>query len=125
MAYFDPEEIRDKLLQKLVKPEDVEESTDYIDDIAMRFGVDPGRIASPAPYQVRTLAMCYTLMITAQNETRMNSDGGEDGADAYEMKRRIYAKRVAELEAQVTAQTLLGGGSAGKKIPVSIPMKRC
>lgn len=125
MPYFDPEEIRDKLLQKLVKPEDIEESTDYIDDIAIRLGVDPRRIPSPAPYQIRTLAMCYSLMTTAQNETRMNSDGGEDGADSYELKRRVYAKRVAELEAQVTVQTLLGGGSAGKNFPISIPLRRC
>jgi hypothetical protein len=125
MAYFELADIRDSLLQKLVRPEDVEESAAYIDDIALRLGVNPGRIPSPAPFQVKTLAMCYALMLTAQNASRMNSDGGEDGADAYEMKRRIYAKRVAELEAQVTPQTLLGGGSAGKKIPVSIPMKRC
>jgi hypothetical protein len=125
MAYFETSEIRDKLLLKFVKPEDVAESTAYIDDIAIRLGVDPGRIPLPAPYQVRTLAMCYALMITAQNETRMNSDGGEDGADAYELKRRIYAKRVAELEAQVTAQTLLGGGSLGKKFPISISLGRC
>ncbi len=125
MAYFEASEIRDKLLQKLVKQEDIEESTAYIDDIALRLGVMPARIPSPAPYQVRTLAMCYALMTTAQNETRMNSDGGEDGADAYELKRRVYAKRVAELEAQITAQTLLGGGSAGKKFPVSIQLGRC
>nr|WP_092074949.1 hypothetical protein [Dendrosporobacter quercicolus]NSL49575.1 hypothetical protein [Dendrosporobacter quercicolus DSM 1736]SDN23345.1 hypothetical protein SAMN04488502_11531 [Dendrosporobacter quercicolus] len=125
MAYFDTTEIRDKLLVKLIKPEDIQESTDYIDDIALRLGVNPGRIPVPAPYQVRTLAMCYALMTAAQNETRMNSDGGEDGADSYELKRRIYAKRVAELEDQITAETLLGGGSASKKFPVSIPLRRC
>lgn len=125
MAYFATEDIRDLLLKNLIKPEDVAESTAYIDDIALRLGVNPGRIPSPAPFQVKTLAMCYALMLTALNASRMNGDGSDDGADAYEMKRRVYARRVAELESQMTAQTLLGGGSAGRKFPVTVPLRRC
>lgn len=125
MAYFDRSEIRDELLKDLITEEDIADSTNYIEDIAMRLGVSPLRIPKPAPYQVKTLAMCYALMLTALNASRNDGGGGDNEADAYELKRRVYAKRVAELETQVTAQTLLGGGSAGKRFPVSIPMRRC
>lgn len=125
MAYFEITEIRDKLLLKLVKPEDVTESTAYIDDIAIRLGVTPGDIPIPAPFAVKTLAMCYALMTAALNASMNNGAGGENEADAYELKRRVYAKRVLELESQITAQTLLGGGSVRKKFPVSIPLARC
>ncbi|VBB05572.1 Hypothetical protein LUCI_0782 [Lucifera butyrica] len=125
MAYFDPVEVRDELLKSLIKEEDIKESTGYIDDIAIRLGVNPARIPKPAPYQVKTLALCYALMVSAQNASLQNGSGGENGADAYEIKRRVYKARVDELEAQVTMQTLLGGGSAGRKFPVSIPLGRC
>lgn len=124
-AYFDTFEVRDALLKKLIKQEDILESSDYIEDIAIRLDVDPSRIPTPAPYQVRALAMSYTLMLVALNASLNNGTGGENAADAYELKRRAYAKRVSELEAHVTAQTLLGGGSAGKKIPMSVPLRRC
>lgn len=125
ISYFDPFEVRDVLLKDLITQEDIADSTEYIDDIAIRLGVDPARIPVPAPYQVKMLAMCYTLMSVALNAAMNNGAGGENEADAFELKRRVYAKRVADLEAQVTAQTLLGGGSSGGKIPVSIPLRRC
>lgn len=125
MAYFNLSDVRDELLKGLIKPEDIAESTAYINDIALRLDVNPDRIPSPAPYQVKTLAMCYALMNTALNASLNNGAGGENEADAYELKRRVYAKRVAELEAQITAKTLLGGGSSGKSFPISIPLRRC
>lgn len=125
MAYFDITEVRDELLKQLITEHDVAESTSYIDDIAIRLGVRPERIAVPVPFQVKMLAQAYSLMITALNASMNNGAGGENEADAYELKRRVYAKRVAELEAQITVSTLLGGGSSGNKFPVSIPMRRC
>lgn len=125
VAYFDPFEVRDELLKDMIKQEDIADSTEYIDDIALRLGVDPVRIPVPAPYQVRTLAMCYCLMTIALNASLNNGSGGENEADAYELKRRVYAKRVAELESQITVKTLLGGGSSGKKFPMSISLRRC
>ncbi|WP_371366294.1 hypothetical protein SRRS_07170 [Sporomusa rhizae] len=125
IAYFDPFEVRDKLLKGLIKQEDIADSTQYIEDLALRLDVDPARIPVPAPYQIKMLAMCYALMSIALNASMNNGAGGENEADAYELKRRIYAKRVAELESQVTAKTLLGGGSQKMKYPVSIPLGRC
>ena len=125
IAYFDPFEVRDELLKDMIKQEDIADSTEYIDDIALRLGVDPARILVPAPYQVRTLAMSYCLMTIALNASLNNGAGGENEADAFELKRRVYAKRVAELESQITAKTLLGGGSSGKKFPMSISLRRC
>lgn len=123
MAYFEIAENRDKLLK--ITEEDIAESTAYIDDLAMRLDVDPTRIPVPVPYSVKTLAMCYALMTAALNASRNNGGGGENKADAFELKRRVYAKRVAELESQITAKTLLGGGSQKLKFPVSIPLGRC
>ncbi len=124
MAYFSLSEIRDELLKNLITEEDVVESTAYIDDIAIRLGVRPERIVTPAPFQVRTLAMNYALMLTALNASMNNGTGGENAADAYELKRQVYAKRVASLEEQVTALTLLGGGRSSKKFPASTSVGR-
>ena len=125
MAYFETEDVRDFLLKGILKQEDIDESTAYIDDLAQRLEVAPARIPNPPPFQVKTLAMCYALMLCAGNASLMNGDGGENGADAYELKRRNYAKRVDELELQMTAATLTGGGSTGRRIPTSIPLRRC
>ena len=125
MAYFETEVVRDSLLKGILKQEDIDESTAYIDDLAQRLEISPARIPNPPPFQVKTLAMCYALMLCAGNKSMMNGDGGENGADAWELKRRIYAKRVDELELQMTATTLIGGGSTGRRIPTSIPLRRC
>lgn len=125
MAYFETEDVRDSLLKGILKQEDIDESTAYIDDLAQRLEVSPAAIPNPPPFQVKTLAMCYALMLCAGNKSMMNGDGGENGADAWELKRRIYAKRVDELELQMTAKTLIGGGSTGRRIPTSIPLRRC
>lgn len=125
MAYFDPLEVRDELLKTILAEADILDSTAYIDDLAVRFGVNPSKIPTPAPFQIKMLAMCYALMQTALNASMNNGSGGESEADAYELKRRIYAKRVADLESQVTAQTFTGGGSSSKKIPLSTPLRRC
>lgn len=124
MAYFTISDIRDELLKGLITEADIAESTAYIDDIAIRLGVRPERIVSPVPFQVKTLAMSYALMLTALNASMNNGAGGESAADSYEIKRQVYAKRVASLEDQVTAQTLLGGGSASRKFPVSTRLGR-
>jgi hypothetical protein len=125
MAYFEQVDVRDALLKGILKQYDIDESTAYIDDLAQRLEVSPARIPTPPPFQVKTLAMCYALMLCAGNKSMMNGDGGENGADAWELKRRIYAKRVDELELQMTATTLTGGGSTGRRIPTSIPLRRC
>lgn len=124
MAYFTMSDVRDELLKGLITEDDIAESTAYIDDIAIRLGVRPERIVTPAPFQVKTLAMSYALMLTALNASMNNGAGGENAADSYEIKRQVYAKRVAALEDQVTAQTLLGGGSSSRKFPVSTRLGR-
>lgn len=126
MAYFNQDEVRDVLLKNILKQDDIDESTAYIDDIAQRLQVSPTRIPTPPPFQVKTLAMCYALMVCAGNASLMNGDGGENGADAYELKRKNYAKRVEELETQITAQTLTGNASStGRTIPINISFGRC
>jgi len=125
MAYFETTDIRDKLLKGSLTEDDIAESTDYINDLAKRLDVAPELIPVPAPFMVKTLAICYALMTAALNASRNNGGGGENEADAWELKRRVYAKRVAELESQVTARTLLGGGSQKQKFPISIPIGRC
>lgn len=122
--YFEIEQVRDKLLKDVLSEEDIDESTEYINNIANRLKVDHTQIPSPAPYPVRTLAMYYALMICAQNETVLNSGGDEAGDDSYELKRKTYAKQVADLEGEITAETLLGGSTVGDKIPLSIRMGR-
>ena len=124
--YFDTAGVDDELLKEIITSEAVAKSTSYIEDLAAGLNVAVEDIAQPTPFKVVELAECYALMETAKKKSMMNSNGNNDGADAYELKRRVYAAEVDRLEAQITAETLTGGKSAARRtFPGSIPIYRC
>ena len=83
--YFDTDDVVDALLGKKITDRVLVKSSLYIEDLAMNFGVRPERIAHPVPFKIARLAMCYALMMTALESSRMASNGEQDGADAYEL----------------------------------------
>lgn len=124
-VYFNPHLLRDELLSSLVTEEQIIQSTRYIEDLALSLGVSPNKIAKPVPYKVEILASYYTLMITALQQSMMNSDGSENGEDAYELKRKVYAKMVYDLEGQITRGMLLGYTSTRRRaFPEVLPLSR-
>lgn len=125
MAYFEVAEIRDQLLKNIIVQSDVDESTNYVEDLALSYGVSPDDIPKDPPYIVRKIAMYYALMTCAQNTSRYNDEGDDVGPDAYEMKRRMYASRLSDIEGKLTAASFAGGASAVTRFPTRIPMRRC
>lgn len=124
MSYCSPEDIRDELLKGLVTDDDLKEASDEIDDLSRSLNVNPARIPNPAPNIVKKLAAALTLTITARNRSLMNN-AGDDGEDAYEKKRQVWAKEVDRLSRMITAELLLGGNPPEKRrFPIIMEMKR-
>lgn len=112
--YFKDIDVNDQLLNDVVNERDIVQSSQYIEDLARNYGVDPRDIPKPTPFKIARLAMFFCLMQTALEQTLMSSAGQEADDDAYEKKRKLYASLVADLESQLTADTFLGGISAVK-----------
>lgn len=124
-VYFDAHRIDDSLLKNIVTKGHIAKSSQYIEDLAYSLGVRADAIQKPAPFIVRELAEAYALMEAAEKKAMMNTDARHEGADAYELKRRVYAEKVKNLRAQITARTLTGGQSAKQRaFPMSVPLYR-
>lgn len=106
---------KDELLQELVTEDDISETDAFMDDFALSKGVNPSLIIQ-MPYKVRKLAVNYTYMMVAQNKSLMNQKG-IDGADAFELKRKVYAAEVAKLKDEITAEVLLSMSARESSIP--------
>lgn len=124
--YFDRENVRDALLKGMLSEEDIDESTDYVNNLAARLGVKPEEIAEPISYPVEKLALYYALMICAENASKPTAKDGEAKDDPYEKKRALYEERVRYWERQITRETFVGfaGKSAGEFMPLTIGVSR-
>ncbi|MBP2629887.1 MAG: hypothetical protein H6Q70_515 [Firmicutes bacterium] len=106
--YFDTTLIDDSMLKTYVTETHIKKSTNYIEDLATSLGVAIANIANPTPFKIAELAEAYALMETAKKKSMMNTNGQIEGADAFELKRRVYAKQVDSLTNQITATTFTG-----------------
>ncbi len=123
--YFNPDDVVDALLAKKITGRILIKSSLYIEDMALNFGVQKEEIADPVPFKIARLAMVYALMMTALENSRMASDGSQDGADAYELKRRVFAEELKQIEAQLSADTFSNGQSSIKMTaPFAVPILR-
>lgn len=125
--YFDVSVVDDEILKDLITDRQVELSSEFIEDTALGLGVLPEAIKDPTPFKIRQLAEAYALMEIAKKQSIMcsGSMSSEAGADAYELKRRVYAAEVNELLKQITADTFTGGKSSPKRaFPMSVPLYR-
>lgn len=93
---------RDELLKTSVSNDDIAEADAYVNDLSWSVGIDPIRIPTEVPYKIKQLAIAYALMTAASNKSRMNQRG-EDGVDAYELKRKVFAAKVDNLTNYITA----------------------
>lgn len=123
--YFDADTIDDEMLKDSVTEKQIYKTSQYIEDLAESLNVDAENILEPTPFKVAELAEAYALMETAKKQSMMNTNGAVEGADAYELKRRVYASEVSRLEAQITAETFTGGQSASRRtFPMSVKVYR-
>jgi len=108
---------KDELLRDLVTVQDIADTHEFIEDFSWSKGVDPIEIPNTeVPYKVKQLAINYTYMTAAQNASIMNQKG-IDGADAYELKRKVYAAKVEALKNEITVPVLLGTGARESSFP--------
>jgi hypothetical protein len=125
--YFNAEAVRDLLLKDRITDEDIQESTDYVNGVAVRLNVSPDRIRVPVAYPIQQLALFYALMVCARNQSIM-VDGRdmEAGDDPYEKKRAIYEKEYQRWEGRITAETFTGlsGRDTGEAIPLTTKVRR-
>lgn len=110
MSFCLTTDIRDELIKKIVVATDCTEADAIILDMALALGVTADQIATPLPYTVKALAIALSCVIAARNKSIMNVRG-EDGADAYELKRQVWQKEVDRLKAGLTADVLTGGAT--------------
>lgn len=124
MRYFEIDEIRDELLKNKINQKDINDAGNFVEDLALSFGIRAEEILDPAPFKIRMLAVNYALMTCAKNLSVMNLKGA-DGDDAYALKYKIYAKEVERLEGQICADTFTGGRPLKKRtFPVAVPLYR-
>ena len=109
---------KDELLSDMVTEQDIADTHEFVEDFSWSKGVDPLEIPNThVPYKVKQLAINYTYMMVAQNASIMNQKG-TDGADAYELKRKVYAAKVDALKDEITVPVLLGAGARESCFPV-------
>jgi hypothetical protein len=108
---------RDELLREIITQDDIIGATEFVNDFAWSKDVDPIEIPNiEIPYKVKQLAISYAFMTAAQNQSIMNQKG-IDGADAYELKRKVYAAKVEALKNEITVPVLLGHSTRESSFP--------
>lgn len=123
--YFDTTLIDDEMLKDCVTDKSIGKSSAFVEDLAKSLAVEVEEISTPTPFKIQELAEAYALMETAKKQSMMNTDGTAGGADAYELKRRVYSMVIDDLLEQITADTFTGGKSATKRaFPMTIAMHR-
>lgn len=118
MNYCELVDISDTLLKKTMVQTDIDEATDYIDAIALNFGV---ALKSPAPYEVKQLAIAYACMRRA---LYLSGKPVQGDVDAYELKRKAYERDVKSWESKLTVE-LLTGKKQNATSYFNMTMKRC
>ena len=122
--YFDTENLDDALLKTYVTPAIIEESSKYIESLALTFNVLPKDIANPTPYPISRLAKTFAYMTTAQRKATF-SVGKDADNDSFSLKYRLYKVLLDELESKITADSFKDGNSAKRrKFPSTLAVYR-
>lgn len=118
MIYCELTDINDTLLKKSMVQSDIDEGTAYVDAVVLGFGVT---LKFPAPYEIKQIAISYACMRRA---LYLSGKPVQSDVDAYELKRKAYAKDVQEWESKLTVE-LLTGAKQQQKSYFNMTMKRC
>lgn len=122
--YFNSKNLDDALLKTYVTPAIVEESSNYIESLALTFNILPKDIANPTPYPISRLAQTFAYMTAAQRKSTF-SVGKDANNDSFSLKYRLYKSLLNELESKITADSFKDGNSAKRrKFPSTMAMYR-
>ena len=127
-AYFDPLLLKtptgDSLLKTYVTPSIIKESSDYVEALALSFGVKASQIAIPTPYKISKIALFYAYILTALYKAQM-SVGKDANLDSFALKYKYYKQLLDQFEQGLTAETFTDGIQAKKRtFPMVVPIAR-
>lgn len=127
--YFNPYNLDDALLRTYVTPAIIDESSQYVESIALGLGVSAKDIYIDAttglpPYMIQRLARIFSYMTAAYRKATFAKGGNVDN-DSFALKYRIYKALLDDLLSSITGDTFTNGISAKKrKFPAIIGMSR-
>lgn len=127
-AYFDPDILKtstgDSLLKTYVTPTIIKESSDYIEALALSYGVRASQIAIPTPYKISKIALFYAYILTALYKAQM-SVGKDADEDSFALKYKYYKALLDQFESGITAETFTDGVQAKRRtFPMVVPIAR-
>ena len=123
-VYFNSKMLDDALLKSYVTPQIVQESSKYVEAIALSFGVPASSIADPTPFMVSQLGLFWAYMTAAWRKAQF-SVGKEADNDSFALKYRLFKELLDELVSQLTAETFTNGVKAKKRtFPATISISR-
>ena len=122
--YFNRINLDDALLKTYVTEEIIEESSKYIESLALTFNILPSEIANPTPYPISRLAQTFAYMTAAQRKATF-SVGKDANNDSFSLKYKLYKSLLDELEGKITADSFKSGNSAKRrKFPSTLTLYR-
>ena len=122
--YFNSKMLDDALLKSYVTPQIIQESSQYVEAVALSLGVPASAIAEPTPFMVSQLGLFWAYMTAAWRKAQF-SKGNNADQDSFALKFRTYKELLDELLGQITADTFTGGVSAKKrKFPSTLSISR-
>lgn len=123
-VYFNAKTLDDALLKSYVTPQIVQESSQYVESVALSFGVSTEQIATPTPFMVSQLGLFWAYMTAAWRKAQF-SKGDSAENDSFYLKFRLYKEMLDALLSQLTVETFTGGTSAKKrKFPATMSISR-
>ena len=112
--YFNTKMLDDALLKSYVTPEIVRESSEYIESLALSYGVNPKYIKDPVPFLVSRIAKLFAYMTTAHRKA-MFTIGKEADNDSFALKFKLYKGLLDDALAQLNAGVFTGEEASAKK----------
>ena len=123
-VYFNTKMLDDALLKSYVTPQIVEDSSRYVESVALSFGVSPKQIVEPTPFMVSQLGLLWAYMTAAWRKAQF-SKGDKVENDSFYLKFRLYKELLDTLLSQLTTETFTGGTAAKKrKFPSTLSISR-
>lgn len=122
--YFNSKMLDDALLKTYVTPQIIEESSKYVESVALSLGVPASAIAEPTPFMVSQLGLFWAYMTAAWRKAQF-SVGKSADSDSFALKYRLFKELLDDLLAQLTPETFTGGTAARKRtFPATLSISR-
>ena len=112
--YFNTKMLDDALLKTYVTPEILRESSEYVESLALSYGVDPKAIKDPVPYMVSRIAQLFAYMTSAHRKA-LFTIGKEADNDSFALKFKLYKELLDDALAQLNAEAFTGGATNSRK----------